>query len=287
MSEAMHEFVVAGVDDLPGVVSMVGYRSFGLPVGVHLGVPSGTVTFILSLDGPVLGADCAADVAGGRLDRADVLLAGLHDTATHVVQPARQEGVQLALDPRAARALFGLPAAELPQGIGDALSVDPRWRRLLEAVGETSDWGRRFALVAGEVRRRAAEERSGPRPETAHAWTLLARSRGTAGIDDVARAVALSGRQLRAEFRREYGVGPKQAARLMRFEHATARLAAAVRAGAVPSLAEVAADCGYADQSHLARDVRGYLGLAPSAWLSQERRNIQAGGHSQRREWAT
>jgi hypothetical protein len=35
-------------------------------------------------------------------------------------------------------------------------------------------------------------------------------------------------------------------------------------------------DCGYHDQSHLVRDFRSFSGLAPSQWLGQEFRNVQA-----------
>nr|WP_246308683.1 helix-turn-helix domain-containing protein [Kineosphaera limosa] len=106
-------------------------------------------------------------------------------------------------------------------------------------------------------------------------------------MDTLAAHAALSPRQFRDAFRAEFGVGPKAAARLLRFEHATTRLAAAVRARRTPSLAGVAADCGYADQSHLSREFRGFLGVPPSVWLEQERRNIQVGGHLSREDWTS
>lgn len=37
-----------------------------------------------------------------------------------------------------------------------------------------------------------------------------------------------------------------------------------------PSLADVAARCGYFDQAHLARDWNDLAGCPPSAWLSAE-----------------
>jgi AraC-like DNA-binding protein len=76
-------------------------------------------------------------------------------------------------------------------------------------------------------------------------------------------------------------VTPKSAARLFRLERALARMAADVRSGSTPSLAGIAADCGYADQSHLSREVAELLGRSPSAWVAEERRNLQAGGHEQ------
>ena len=42
-------------------------------------------------------------------------------------------------------------------------------------------------------------------------------------------------------------------------------------------LADLAADCGYFDQAHLAREFRVLAGCPPSQWLAEEFRNVQAG----------
>jgi AraC-like DNA-binding protein len=46
------------------------------------------------------------------------------------------------------------------------------------------------------------------------------------------------------------------------------------------SLAALAADCGYFDQAHLDREFRALAGCAPTRWLAEEFRNIQAGAHA-------
>jgi AraC-like DNA-binding protein len=45
------------------------------------------------------------------------------------------------------------------------------------------------------------------------------------------------------------------------------------------NLAGLAADFGYADQSHLDREFTALAGCPPSAWLAEEFRNVQAGHH--------
>ncbi|GAB95043.1 putative AraC family transcriptional regulator [Kineosphaera limosa NBRC 100340] len=286
--------MVGDATRLPGGVRLVGYASSGQTQGVHLGVPSATLTVILSLDGPVRVADTAEELSAGRALGLDVLVAGLQEQATHVVRPSHEAGVQIALDPLAARALFGVPAGQISASMTQAFDPGAWGGRLWQRVGETPTWEGRFDAITEAFEGRLARAdravgvaRGGPRREIAGAWRLLTARRGAISMDTLAAHAALSPRQFRDAFRAEFGVGPKAAARLLRFEHATTRLAAAVRARRTPSLAGVAADCGYADQSHLSREFRGFLGVPPSVWLEQERRNIQVGGHLSREDWTS
>jgi AraC-like DNA-binding protein len=92
--------------------------------------------------------------------------------------------------------------------------------------------------------------------------------------------VGYSQRYLTSRFREEIGLTPKLAARLIRFHRARQDLQAQLAAAGRTDIARVAADCGYHDQSHLIRDFRSFSGLAPSHWLRQEFRNVQAAPRS-------
>ena len=72
----------------------------------------------------------------------------------------------------------------------------------------------------------------------------------------------------------ETGMSPKQLCRHVRFETVVSLLA-----DGSSSLAEVAAETGYADQAHLSREFARMAGCSPTQWLAEERRNIQDGGH--------
>jgi AraC-like DNA-binding protein len=268
---------------LPGAVaSAVAYEARGLPAGEHRGLPSPWITFIVSVAGPVRVSGTVTDA--DRFDPAratayDVMVAGLHPVAARVEQPSEQSGVQLAVHPLAARALLGCRAAEL-LGPGDhghevlgraAVELHERVAARPDAEGRldvVQDWLRDRAAEAGRVR---------VRPELVGAWRLVEETAGRCRVDELAREVALSPRQLRTLMVAEIGLSPKQLCRHFRFDGAIARLA-----DGPAGLAEVAAETGYADQAHLAREFRQMAGCSPSLWLAEERANIQDGGHRNR-----
>ena len=103
-------------------------------------------------------------------------------------------------------------------------------------------------------------------PEVAHIWDRLARSGGRVGIAALADEVGWSRRHLSARFGTELGLPPKQAARVLRFERASALLLHGRH-----SLAEISFYGGFADQAHLHREWRALAGATPNEWLRQER----------------
>jgi transcriptional regulator GlxA family with amidase domain len=97
----------------------------------------------------------------------------------------------------------------------------------------------------------------------------LRSSGGLVRIDDLAASTGWSRKRLWSRFRDQLGVTPKRAARLVRFDRAAHRLAAGDR------VASVAAETGFADQSHLHRDVTALAGTTPAEvagapWLAVE-----------------
>jgi AraC-like DNA-binding protein len=261
---------------------MVGYRVLQPPGEMHRGMPSATLTFIVSLDGGVEAAETAEALSSARPN--PLLLGGLTVQAAHVRQRRGQAGVQLAVHPLAARALFGVPSAELSAMNFDATAVlGRRGVELHERMSAVRDWRDAFGLMA-EYLVDARERRAGAtvRSEVAHAWHLLQHSRGRASVNSVADRVGLTARHLATLFQREVGRSPKTVAMLMRFEHATAAIAESVRRGTPINLAAVAAATGYSDQAHLTREFVRFAGVPPRRWVVEEFRNIQDGGHSYR-----
>lgn len=281
MSTGSQEFVRATPRPGGPIVSAIGYRSQGMRPALHRGLPSPYLTVIFSLDGPVVSGVTPEQATGADAIRTEIVVGGLHQSPAFIAQPSHEAGVQLAVHPLAARTVLGVPSAELTgHVVVDGTDVLGRSAaRVREELADAGDWRTRFTLLSGYLAGRSDDPFAGVRPEVAEAWTWLARHRGAGTLPGLAAHVALSERRLTTLFRAETGLSPKQAARLMRFEHAKSAVVRAVAAGAPPDLSRVAAEHGYCDHSHLVRAFRQYTGLSPTGWLAEECRNIQAGGH--------
>ncbi|MBW0117982.1 helix-turn-helix domain-containing protein [Pseudonocardia abyssalis] len=252
------------------VGAYTGYRTDPGPPSVHQGVPSAHLTFILCLDGKV---EMLANPDPARPPGAfDALVAGLHDAPAQIASGAAQTGLQLRLTWRGTRALFGVPAGELAGDTVDlAALLGRRTGPLLERLADAGTWAERFArldtALAGLV-----GDTDGVRPEVGYAWDRLQETGGALRIADLAREVGWSRRHLADQLRRETGLAPKAAARVIRFERACDRL----RFTADP-LATVAADCGYVDQAHLSRDFRDLAGQTATQWLGERAATAHTG----------
>jgi AraC-like DNA-binding protein len=268
------------------VPSATGYAATGLEQRIHRGLPSPYLTFIFSLDGPVVAGETVEQAYGPDAQRHEVLVGGLVLRPAYVVQPERQAGVQLAVHPLAARAIFGMPAREIAVLAADGRDIlGGEAGRVSEQLQEATDWGVRFELVRRYLLDRVADRRFGhPRDELVESWRWLAKRRGTGSMDDLASHVGLSSRQLRTVFDRELGLSPKQISRLMRFDEAKQLIATTVGRDCL-DLTSVALQAGFYDHAHLDRDFVALTGTSPTGWLAEERRNIQAGGHGRAAEW--
>jgi AraC-like DNA-binding protein len=251
----------------PFVAAAVGYRHEGLPPGEHLGLPSPHLTVVVSLDEPleITGHPDPAQRPG----RYDALVGGLHTRPARIAHAGRQAGIQLSLTPAGARALLGCPAgalASLDAPLEDLLG--PVGTELVERVRSATGWPARFAALDAVLLREVRD--GGVRPEVAEAWRLTTASAGRLPVAEVAGRVGWSVRHLEQRFRAETGLGPKEAARVARFDRARRALAGRAATGRPLDLAGLAGAAGFADQAHLTREWRAFSGLPPTRWLQAE-----------------
>lgn len=232
---------------------MAGFRVRDLEALRIVPFPAVTLLLEFGAGSPVL------DGAAGR-QRPGSFVAGPGLGAGGAVRARGQnvECVQVRLSPVIARAILGAPPAELD---GAVVPLDDLWgreaARIRERLGEVTSWQDRFVLTDALLARRY---QAGPPvdPEVAWAWRRIVVSHGLARVEGLAEEVGWSRKRLWSRFRSQLGLPPKRAEKLVRFDHAAHRLVAGEGA------ARVAAGSGYADQSHLCRDVMVFTGATPT-----------------------
>ena len=247
----------------------VGYRMAGHQPGEHLGMPGTRLTCILSFDDPLHLA--ALPDPGQSPTSLWTLIGGVHDTAAVIAHDGDQHGVQLDLTPVGLRALFGVPAAALGRSV---VSLDelmgPAAQELLERAWAAPGWSERFAVVdtvfASLRARHDGSATAAVRPELRWAWNQLTAVTGPVRVEDLADEIGWSRRHLSGQFRAEFGVSPRTARALARFELAIDLL----RSPQPGTLVDVAAAAGYADQSHLSREFRRFAGVSITEWVAGE-----------------
>lgn len=246
----------------PWVREYVGYRMTGFPAGTHLGLPSPDLTVVLPLDGPLEFLEMADPrQSPGKLAET---ASGLTDRPVVMRHPGHQEGLQLGLTPAGCRVLLGRPAAALGASVVPLGEVLPGVAELMGRLAETPDWAGRFAVVDDVLRRAVARGRPPIASPLQTAFALLTSSAGWS-VQGVAAEIGWSRRHLSGRFAAEFGISPGDAGRIARFD----RSRHLIRSGR-GSLADVAADAGYCDQAHLAREWRRLAGCAPSVWQRDE-----------------
>ncbi|MEU5187513.1 helix-turn-helix domain-containing protein [Streptomyces klenkii] len=178
------------------------------------------------------------------------LLVSGPDTAAYRPGPGeRGLWVGVRFPPGIAPTLLGVPAHQLRDrrvGLADLWPAS-RTRRFAERVDRAPD----PAAALEELALRLAADAPPPDPLLRAVVASLEAGRS---VTATAGSVSLGTRQLHRRSLTAFGYGPKTLARVLRLQRALAL----ARAG-VP-FAETAARTGFADQAHLARDVRELTG---------------------------
>jgi AraC-like DNA-binding protein len=247
----------------PVVRQYVGYRLGGFAPGLHRGLPSSNLTFLISMERPI---DTVAVPDGSPPPPLQALVAGLQCGPTVVRQDGAEAGVAVELTPLGARSLLGLPAVELTAGIVDLVDLlGAAGRALPDRLASAADWRSRFRLLDATLLSVARPD-AAPPGEVVHAWRRIVSAPQRAVVAELAAEVGWSRRHLTEVFHREVGLPPRQFLRVLRFERSTVALA---RRPSTP-LVELAHRLGYYDQAHLYREWRQLAGCSPVAWREQE-----------------
>jgi AraC-like DNA-binding protein len=200
--------------------------------------------------------------AGADVRRLGAFVVGNQSHSSMTGVGGHQLGVQVELSPAGALALLGDvedyndAVVPLDEAIGAA------GRRLLEQLAAVPTWPERLDLLDDWFSGRDTRALS---PEVVWLRRQLVASRGSARVEPLMDETGWSRRHVTERFRRQLGITPKAYARVLRFQHATALL---MDERKKRTLADVAMDAGYYDQSHLTRDFASLAGMTPGTYAA-------------------
>lgn len=221
----------------------------------------------------------------------DAWVVGLHNTYRLTEAVGVRRFMVVRFSPIGAHLFLRLPMDLIENQTVELAQFDPKLARLLRTrLAAAPKWETRFDAVDTLIAERVISMASEAEVVSA-AWERLCDAHGRIELGLLASELQCSHRRLITQFRANVGLLPKTITRLLRFNRAVQlvnRLGRDVTiepvsrpyielaktagsAGARIRWAEVAADCGYFDQSHFIKEFQRFSGLSPVEFLRHER----------------
>ena len=217
-------------------------------------LPDGCVEMIINFAEPF-----AERTASGFVRQPRHFVVGQMERAIEIVPTGRVHILGIRFHPAGARKILGIPMQELN---GKMVPLDALQRDLAAAVraacDATENRDRLRILETALLARVSAQHEVDP--AVWGALRMLLQTDGCVSVEEMTAASGISRRQLERKFHDWVGLTPKTLGRILRFQ----KVFKALESGDA-NWAEIAADCGYYDQSHLIRDFRQFAGECPSA----------------------
>lgn len=191
-----------------------------------------------------------------------VSLAGPTTGATH--RDLRGSGWAVGALLRPAGAAFLWPEGRVIRDVEVPFEAPDPHRRVVDSMrhqDETAGRARAILDLSAWVRENVSPPDAGGRLANAME-EVIASDRAIVRVDQVAERLEISVRSVQRLARRYVGLPPLVIIRRYRLQEAAQRL----RKDPSITIAQVAADLGYADQAHLSTDFRHVLGFTPNAY---------------------
>lgn len=242
----------------------VGFREHSSQPLRRLEVPGPGAKIILNFGAPFV----ITSLGAGRLDMPRSFFVRFSSSPAVTEFQGASSCIEIGLTPLGASALLGMAMDELPDPVADLeLLIGSAAGLLTERLAGLTSWDSRFQVLDAFLVERLGSATLPP-PMLDWAWRQLVVSSGKVSIANLAERIGCSHAYLSRSFRHHIGLPPKATAAILRFNRAERLLEAAD--GQLP-LAELAATCGYHDQSHMTRDFRRFTGVAPGAYAAAMR----------------
>ena len=249
--------------DLAACVAQLWYGEGSVSYQRDRILPGAGSFLLINLGPPQYRIETHADGSERRVGFEDIWYSGIQQAPIDTEAPHGNALLGVAFHAHGARPWLHVDADDsvdrvgpLADWLGDGVLT------LRQRLLETRRIERRFALVEDWLAQRLAPRFSAS-TLVSGCLRRIADSGGDLPVEALAKDAGVSRKHLGERFRREVGLTPKALSRIHRFRRAMTLLAGRER---VP-WSELAALCGYYDQSHLIRDFRAFSGMAPGELL--------------------
>lgn len=247
---------------LAGHVEFFGHWRHSGPTYRSRALPRGAVTIVFDV-GRRQQLDFFTADGRTRLAVPPAVVTGPHRAAYVTDIAADEPAMAIHFRPGGAFPFLGIPLGDL-QDV--AVGLDDIWghsgRELHERLIAAPSVAARFGILERFLLSRA---RLSVRRDPGVAAALAAvETNPSVRMADLRRLTGLSTKRMIALFRAEVGLAPKAYARVRRLQAALRQLAAGTAGGA-----RIAADTGYFDQAHFAREFRSFTAMTPTQYGRQ------------------
>jgi AraC-like DNA-binding protein len=224
-------------------------------------LPDGCVEIIINLGDPFI----RHDPAGPRQQQPRMLLVGPTTRHMTIAPTGAIRLVGIRFNPGGARPFLSVPPHEVRDTAPALDDVVPTLDAALDDRLITAGRGGEGGVLDRTLGARLAQARRTSDDR------VLAAARATYAavrplrVDALVAFTGLGPRQLERTFRDTVGFGPKTLCRLARFQ----RVVRALESPAPSNWARLAAEHGYADQPHLAREFREFAGTTLTSYVRE------------------
>jgi AraC-like DNA-binding protein len=239
------------------IVVLENSNAFGaaiLPL-IAKGYPS--IVFLRTQPSPMAGLQSATQ---------QLLLFGQNILPIHIPVAGTVHLIAYFIYPHQLFSLFGLYAKELTDTSIDLdTTTAARGMRLKEQLLNAPSLQQRLQLLNHYVLQLGTSVATPGNSMLAYAVELIQKNKGRLAVTQLPKTLYTTERSLQRLFDQHLGLSPKIFSRICQFQHALGQLE---RSG-FSQAANIAYDCGYADQSHLIRAFKAFTHYSPQEYLKR------------------
>ncbi len=248
---------------LSRAIASVWYARGTVPYRRERVAPTGSTVAVIVLGDPIIETADGPGAVPLRAERG--FLIGPHDRPVTNEPTGETFAVGIVTTPVGCRAALGLEPAALAGRVEELMGIWSPAASLQERLLVTPDPEAMLDLVVACAT--DALDLDIPGLDRCEQAVVMLDEDPARPIAGIAAALGVSHGHLDREFKRVVGITPRRLARLLRVE----RLLETIDLDGDVPWAHLAAELGWADQSHMIRDVKRHTGSAPSAYIDARR----------------